>query len=249
MMQSAAGGDMLNFGYWDGASRDPASAQKNLCRYAGVMADMGNARIVVDVGSGLAAPASYWKETYGDVQVCCVNINYSQLHQGAHGNLTRLNASAVRLPFREGSVDRVIALESAQHFKPFSSFVEHAERILSSSGLLVLAIPVTIGRQSNMDMGILKFTWSSEHYSLEHVRECVAAGGFAVDEEVLLGRSVYGPLAEYYIKNRAALRERILQKYPSYVETILFKSIQKMKKASEGGAIEYAMLKCSLKNA
>ena len=249
VMQIAAGGSMLNFGYWDDAHQDPVSAQKNLCRRAAVMAEMGRSKIVVDVGSGLSAPASYWKEAYGDVQVCCVNINYSQLRQGVRKDLAHVNASAVRLPFRKRSVDRIIALESAQHFRPLEDFIEHAERILSDSGLMVLAIPVTAGRQPDMKMGILKFTWSSEHYSLEHIKECVGDGGFAVDEEILVGRSVYDPLAEYYIKNRGMLREKILQQYPPYVETILFKSIQKMKKASEDGVIDYALLKCSLQNA
>ena len=249
IMQVTTGGSMLNFGYWDDAHRDPASAQKNLCRHVAVMADMEHARIVVDVGSGLSAPASYWKEEYRNVQVCCVNINYSQLRHGVRKNLTHVNASSARLPFRDRTVDRIIALESAQHFKPFSDFIAHAKRILLDSGLLVLAIPVTTSRQSDMKMGILKFTWSSEHYSLGQIREFVEAGGFAVDEESFVGRSIYGPLAEYYIKNRSTLREKILQQYPSYVETILFKSIQKMKKASDEGIIDYVLLKCKLKNA
>ena len=248
MMQIATGGNMLNFGYWDDGHPDPVSAQRNLCRHVAVMAEMGHAGTVLDVGSGLAAPASYWKETYEDLQICCVNINYSQLRRGLHTNLICVNASSTRLPFRNNSVDRIIALESAQHFRPFSDFIAHAGRILSDSGLLVLAVPVTMGRQSAMKLGILKFTWSSEHYSLEQIRKDVTSGGFVVDEEEMVGRSVYDPLADYYIKNRSTLREIILQQYPSYAEAILFKSVQKMKKASEDGVIDYALLKCHLQD-
>jgi hypothetical protein len=42
------------------------------------------------------------------------------------------------------------------------------------------------------------------------------------------------------------LKKSIKQKYPDFVEKILFKSILKMKKASEEQIIDYIILKCKL---
>jgi len=137
-----------------------------------------------------------------------------------------------------------LALESSQHFKPLKDFISESKRILKSDGILTLALPVTLPSASFAKLGILKFTWSSEHYSLEHIRELVMSGGFTIHDEKLIGKNVYPPLANYYIKNRVKLKKSILEKYPKYVEKILYMSILKMKKASEQKIIDYVVLKC-----
>jgi ubiquinone/menaquinone biosynthesis C-methylase UbiE len=53
------------------------------------------------------------------------------------------------LPIRNNSVDRVIAFESAQHFKPLIQFIQESNRVLDRSGLVVLAMPV-ITNASNL---------------------------------------------------------------------------------------------------
>jgi len=244
VMQLATGGSMLNFGYWDNEHSDPISAQENLCSYFAKMAELETAKTAIDVGSGLSAPAIFWRDNFENLSINCVNINYSQLlHSGNQKNIEFVNSSSTKLPFSKNSADRILALESAQHFKPISEFISESKRVLSNSGLLVLAIPVTT---SNSKLGILKFTWSSEHYSLEHIRNLLTLGGFSISEEKLIGSSVYDPLADYYLQKRNQIKELILQQYPQYVETILFKSIQKMKKASKEKVIDYAIFKCHL---
>jgi len=246
-MQLATGGSMLNFGYWDNENSDPISAQKNLCSYFAKMAELETAKTIIDVGSGLSAPAIFWRDNFENLSINCVNINYSQLlYSGTQRNIEFVNSSSTKLPFSKNSVDRVLALESAQHFKPFSEFISESKRVLSDSGLLVLAIPVTINTSSISKLGILKFTWSSEHYSLKQIRHMITLGGFTISEEKLIGSSVYDPLADYYLQNRTQLKELIIQQYSSYVETLLFKSIQKMKKASKEKIIDYTLLKCHL---
>ena len=116
------------------------------------------------------------------------------------------------------------------------------------NGLLVLAIPMTLGEPSFRKLGLLKFTWSSEHYTLDYLKNILTLNGFSILSEKLIGPNVYDPLADYYIKNRTSLKKLILKDYPSYVEKILFKSIKKMKKASEEKIIDYVLLKCTLKS-
>lgn len=247
VMQLATGGSMLNFGFWSQNHSDPISAQKNLCDVFADMAELSTDMTAVDVGSGLSAPSKLWRDTYSDLKLYDVNINFKQLaFPGHQKNIEFLNSTSTKLPFRDNSVDRVLALESAQHFKPLSDFIIESKRILKSSGLLVMAVPVTTKNSSFRELGLLKFTWSSEHYSVDYLKNLILSSGFTISEEKLIGSNVYDPLADYYSKNRAEISKAILKNYPSFVEKILFKSIQKMKKASESKIIDYVMLKCNL---
>ena len=247
VMQAATGGSMLNFGYWTDKIKEPLLAQKNLCDFFGKLANLENAKTVVDIGSGLSAPAIFWRNNYERLNLFCVNINYNQLHFSVpQKNIDFINSTSTKLPFANNSVDRVLALESSQHFKPFEGFISESKRILRPSGILGLALPVTISNASIRNLGILKLTWSSEHYSVDFIKKIVSSYGFTITDELLIGSQVYDPLFDYYTKNRELLKKSIQQKYPDFVEKILFKSLQKMKKASEEKIIDYLVIKCTL---
>ena len=249
VMQLATGGSMLNFGYWSKNSTDPISAQNNLCMVFGELAELSSGTHAVDIGSGLSAPSMLWGDTFPNLRLDCVNINFKQLSfSGPQKNLEFINSTSTNLPYADNSVDRVLALESAQHFKPLSDFIIESKRILMKNGLFVLAVPVTLGSSSLKKLGLLKFTWSSEHYDLDFLKNLLNSNGFSISSEKLIGSNVYDPLADYYEKNRSSLKKLILEQYPAYVESILFKSIKKMKKASEEKIIDYVLLKCSLKS-
>ena len=246
-MQLATGGTMLNFGYWSKNHTDPISAQNNLCMHFANMAELSTAKQIVDVGSGLSAPSKFWRDLFPDAQLIDININFKQLvFSGSEKNIEFLNSTSTKLPFANNSVDRVLALESAQHFKPLSNFLSESKRILKKSGLLVMAVPVTVNNSSFSKLGLLKFTWSSEHYSIEFLKNLITSFGFSISEEKLIGSNVYEPLADYYSENRDRLKMEILKDYAPYVEKILNKSLQKMKKASEEKIIDYVLLKCHL---
>ena len=249
VMQLATGGSMLNFGYWSKNSTDPISAQNNLCMVFGELAELSSGTHAVDIGSGLSAPSMLWGDTFPNLRLDCVNINFKQLSfSGTQKNLEFINSTSTNLPYADNSVDRVLALESAQHFKPLTDFIIESKRILMKNGLFVLAVPVTLGSSSLKKLGLLKFTWSSEHYDLDFLKNLLNSNGFSISSEKLIGSNVYDPLADYYAKNRSSLKKLILEQYPGYVESILFKSIKKMKKASEEKIIDYVLLKCSLKS-
>ena len=247
VMQLATGGTMLNFGLWYREHLEPVSAQKNLCSVFADMAEMSSDVTAVDVGSGLSAPSEFWRDLFPGIKLYDVNINFKQLvFSGPQDGIEFVNSTSTKLPFGNNSVDRVLALESAQHFKPLCDFISESKRILKPGGLLVMAVPITIGNPSFKKLGLLKFTWSSEHYSLDFLKNSILSCGFTISEEKLIGSNVYEPLANYYLENRADLRKSILKDYPSYVEFLLFNSIQKMKKASESKVIDYVLLKCHL---
>ena len=253
LMQISTGGNFLNFGYWDESIKNPVDAQSNLCDIVGKMAHLTDAKKILDVGSGFSEPAIFWKKNYPSLDIICLNINPSQLKSAnkildkTGSKITLLNSTATKIPLASESCDRVIALESAQHFKPINEFITEAKRVLKKDGFLILAIPVLV-RPTKIDIlkiGILKFTWSSEHYDFENIKKIINDSGLKIIETQMIGSKVYSPLADYYIKNHKFLRSKILELYPSYVEKILFKSMLKMKEAAMKQTIEYALVKCS----
>jgi SAM-dependent methyltransferase len=244
-MQLATGGDMLNFGYWNGRASAPLAAQDDLCSLVGELGELGSARRLIDVGSGLSAPAARWKSAHSSLDISCVNINFQQLQSAKHPEIRLLNATSTLLPIYDGSADRIVALESAQHFRPLEKFISESKRVLEPGGLLVIAIPVLTRARPFFKLGILAWTWSSEHYELEYVKSAIASNGFEISEIRHIGRQVYEPLTDYYVLHRGALRERILKKYPSFLEKVLYRSLLKMRDVSRKDIIDYVIIKAS----
>jgi len=251
VMQLATGGNMLNFGYWSKDETSPIDAQNRLCDKVGKFAELDSANSLLDVGSGLSSPAIMWSILHPNIDISCVNINYTQLQLGKkivnekipNSTIHEINSTSTVLPFLTNSMERVIALESAQHFKPFSNFISESYRVLKKDGILTFAIPV-VKRNSNIkNLGILALTWSSEHYKQDFVISKTTKK-FKIIEKIGIGLDVFEPLTNYYIKNRKRLKNKILTEYPPFVENLLFKSLLKMKKASQEKLIDYLLIKC-----
>ena len=250
VMQLATGNNMLNFGHWQKDDLLPDDAQNRLCDEVGKLAELDSASSLLDVGSGLSSPTITWATSYPNMNILCLNINYIQLHLAkkiiskkiSNSTVYGINSTATKFPLSSNSMERIIALESAQHFKPFSSFISEAYRVLKNDGILTFAIPVT-KKNPNLKLGILALTWSSEHYTDDFIisKTCQK---FKIIKKIEIGSNVFEPLANYYIKNRYRLRKNIRTQYPSYVENILFKSLLKMKKASHEKLIDYLLIKC-----
>lgn len=243
---------MLNFGYWEGAY-DPITAQRNLCSLVAEIAELSPSKRIVDVGSGLGAPAIHWKETYNS-DIVCVNTNYTQLlsatkFAGNHEGISFTNATCTALPLSDRCADSIVALESAQHFKPFGGFISESRRVLKDGGLLIMALPIMkqneVHLKAALRLGILSLTWSSEHYGLEYVKAATERVGFEIRNVRHIGHQVYEPLADYYVENREALRANIISEYPSFVEKVLYKSLLKMKAASAMGIIDYVIIEAT----
>ena len=250
-MQLATGGNMLNFGLWDKSDVSAAKAQNRLCDVVAHLAELDSGKSLLDVGSGLSSPAIRWTESYPDIEIWCVNINYLQL-QAAKNYLRKkksspaiceINATSTMLPFSKKSMERIVALESAQHFRPFENFISESSRVLKKDGILTFAIPVAKKNLNLINLGILTLTWASEHYSKNFVIR-MTSKKFDIVEKMEVGQDVYDPLVDYYVKNRRNIQKMLLKQYPSYVENILYKSLLKMKKASREKLIDYLLIKC-----
>lgn len=272
-MYITTGGNLLNFGFWDDDVNSPLDAQIKLTNILGEFGRFINAKRIMDVGSGYSIPALKWLQDYPSTNIYCIDLNYNQIRQGKNfpnknqfsntnylnyntimnlkDRLSHINGTSTFLAFQDNTMDRIVAFESAHHFSPFEDFVAEARRILMPSGLLVVAMPVLVKSSFKKDipfrgihnLGILDITWASEHYEFEHIKSIIGSNGFEMDEIALIGSNVYQPLANYYMKNRYHLRKKILKDYPNYLEVLVYRSITKMKSASEKGIIEYALFR------
>jgi ubiquinone/menaquinone biosynthesis C-methylase UbiE len=176
--------------------------------------------------------------------------------------ISLVNATATTLPFADKCVDRIVALESAQHFKPLQYFFKESTRILKPKGLIIIAIPVMMNSTGNKinrssfiqqfrKLGILYFSWASEHYTLENIRSSLKSEGISIEDIQHIGHYVYEPLADYYIQNRKLLKKAISDSLSSHnqvisweiVENIIYRSALKMKDLSQKGIIDYVLIK------
>ena len=180
-----------------------------------------------------------------------------------------VNATATTLPFANSCVDRIAALESSQHFKPLLFFIRESKRILKKGGLVIIAIPIinsnsiVTGGIKNLiqqftKLGILYFTWASEHYTLEKIKSILKSEEFDIQDIQCIGQHVYEPVTDYYIKKRKLLKERVKLNLSSsssssdiqlilfeIVEHIVYKSALKMKDLSKKGIIDYLLIKAA----
>ncbi len=240
MMQIGADTKMLNFGLWKNSSVLP-DAQKEMSEYVSDFGEFDSAKKVLDVGSGFCIPAIIWKRRFPHLDIFCLDVNFSELSNGSNHIITQINSSSNNIPFGDKSFDRIIALESAQHFVPLEKFFEESRRVLTENGRLVLAIPVTRD-SSALRLGILSITWLSKKYTKNHVLDTIKQAGFSLKKEESIGNLVYEPFADYYIQNRQILKEKLVSTYSASVENLTFKSMKKMRELSEKKIIDYLLL-------
>ena len=270
-IERATGSNMLNFGYWSERTKTPLQAQNELCTRIGEFANLASAKKVIDVGSGFSAPAIRWRSIYTFLNIICINVNLLQLKAATKlvsnvpdsktetlsntKEISFVNAAATILPFVDQCADRVIALESAQHFKSLIQFMRESKRILKHDGLFIVAIPVITTTKplthQFMKLGILSLTWTSERYKLTNIKSMIKSAGFNIIEIQHIGSHVYEPLSDYYIQNRKIIKYVILKESHSYfhnilydvLENIFYKSAIKMKEVYQKGIIDYVLIK------
>lgn len=262
ILRLIAGGNMLCYGYWNDKTPTPLSAQKNLCTIFGKMSQLSSGQKIVDVGSGLASPALQWKSEYEPIEITCVELNHNLLKNSQNNitesfnnpektknhledNFNLLNATGTILPFANESVDRVLALQSAAHFKPLKNFFSESHRILKKNGILSMGISVVDKKYvSIMKFGLFSLSWSAERYSTDFIESLLKQEGFHILEQKKTGSNTYEPLANYYIKNRESLKDKIIERYSISTEKLLFRTLNTLKDISQKKMIDHLLITC-----
>ena len=134
-----------NVGYWKDSPATLDDACEALAQLAGEAAQLTSGDRVLDAGFGFADQDMYWVANFAPGKVVGVNVTRSQVEEARRRVAERdmsdrieLHvASATKLPFPDGSFDKVIALESAFHFPTRQDFFREAFRVLSPGGRIV----------------------------------------------------------------------------------------------------------------
>jgi SAM-dependent methyltransferase len=133
----------LNLGLWEGEGDEaeaPSAVRRLVTTLAKELPPRGD---VLDVGNGLGAQDRLIAEEVQPRRLVALNVTRSQLVAGrgglrAGGGIA-LNADAVTLPLADGSVDGVISVEAAFHFRSRARFFAEAFRVLRSGGVLSMS--------------------------------------------------------------------------------------------------------------
>jgi len=275
VVELANGGCTLNRGYWNKDTRDPLEAQYQLCRLIGEFANFDSAKTLLDIGSGLSKPAIHWKSINPLLNIICVDLNFNQLKSTPEksndfyvhvpntnfdedcleciSKLSKVNASARMLPFANHSIDRIIALESHQHFRPLNFFIRESKRVLTYDGLFVIASPVKILSSNFLfemsRFGILSLALKSKNFEIEYIKLLLNQEGFHIDEIKRVGFNIYEAAESYFTQNRRSLRMMISsKKYPPFIEKAIYNLLIKSKEAYQRGLLDYVLIKCSPRN-
>jgi SAM-dependent methyltransferase len=130
----------LNLGLWEGpGSEDEAEdACRRLVRTVASQLPAGG--VVVDVGNGLGTQDPLIAQTAGPRRLMAVNITEWQLAAGRdrlrEAAAAPVVGDAARLPIADGTVDGIISVEAAFHFRSRRAFFDECYRVLRPGGVL-----------------------------------------------------------------------------------------------------------------
>ncbi len=205
----------LNLGYWSGEQTLDEACQA-LADLVAQRAALGPNDRVLDVGFGFADQDIYWINAYRPAHIQGLNITASQVEVarrrvadlGLADRIDLREGSATAMPLPSGSVDAVIALECAFHFRTREEFFEEAFRVLRPGGRLITADIIPMPLSDNWFIR-LKQRWSwrlvaskfaiptANQYSREDYSERLSTKGFVAVEVESIRDRVFSPLHRY----------------------------------------------------
>jgi SAM-dependent methyltransferase len=138
----------LNLGLWKGSGTEEEApiAVRRLVEM--LASDLPTGGIILDVGSGLGVQDAVIADVARPRRLIALNITESQLRDGkaalSEAGAHPIAGDAIRIPLAEGSVDGVISVEAAFHFRSRQRFFAEARRVLRPGGVLTMSdVPIT----------------------------------------------------------------------------------------------------------
>ncbi|HUZ38847.1 MAG TPA: class I SAM-dependent methyltransferase [Streptosporangiaceae bacterium] len=133
----------LNLGLWEGpGSEDEAEAAcRRLVTTLAAALPVGG--VVLDVGNGLGMQDPLIAAAVRPRRMVAVNITEWQLAAGRarlrEAGAAPIVGDAARLPVADGTVDGIISVEAAFHFRSRKAFFEECHRVLRPGGVLSIS--------------------------------------------------------------------------------------------------------------
>jgi cyclopropane fatty-acyl-phospholipid synthase-like methyltransferase len=139
-------GGFINFGWWEPRARptlrNRVEASRRLYVKTLEAARLSSASELLEVGCGRGYGCALAARLFHPRTVVGADLFEAQVRRARrlHPNrgLRFVRAAAERLPFQDGSFDRVVSLEAAQHFRSLPLFFREARRVLRPGGRLVV---------------------------------------------------------------------------------------------------------------
>jgi cyclopropane fatty-acyl-phospholipid synthase-like methyltransferase len=214
----------LNLGYWREADTIDGASDA-LAGLVGQSAGMGPGTTVLDCGFGFGDQDILWARTLKPDRIIGLNITASQVdlarrrvtEAGLDDRIDLRLGSATEMPIAPDSVDCVVALECAFHFRTRERFFREAWRVLRPGGRVVTAdiIPTAASSrrvrrlQQRLSWWLVasKFAIPAENAETRPVYHSrLALCGFEQIRVESIRDHVYAPLRGYLRAHPAALR-------------------------------------------
>jgi SAM-dependent methyltransferase len=206
----------LNLGLWEGPGTEE-EAPLAVRRLVAVLAkELPTEAAILDVGNGLGVQDVVIAETAKPRELVAMNITESQLRAGGlpmrEAGASPVLADAMRIPLRDGSVEGVISVEAAFHFRSRRRFFDEAFRVLRPGGVLSMSdVPITRRLRGARELlaGLAQLRlWGlppSAAATPEEIGDMCRAAGFTDVRLELVGDRVIDP-ALRLTRNRLAQR-------------------------------------------